>query len=128
MRSRVSVNNVFGLLTFVALISIFAACAGTRAAYDTAQTLDAKAYVVSEHYAAILKEANDLADQPGVSADFVQRMKAADNVARPLVLQLRTAAQAYTAVRSAETEAALQEALNKAVIEVSNFLSVIRRR
>jgi len=125
---RYTTTNIVGFLAFVVAIGVLNACAGTRAAYDSATTLDAKAYVVSEHYAALVREANDLADQPGFPPARLAQLQAADSAAKPLVLELRSAAQTYTALRSAENEAALQEALNKAVLQVSAFITVIRNR
>lgn len=112
----------------VALLFVgLAGCAGTRAAYDSATTLDAKAFVVSEHYAALLREANDLADK-GAPAELVQKMQAADRAAAPVVLKLRQASATYTAARTADNEAALQAALNEAAVQVSAFITALRNR
>lgn len=115
-----------GLLV-VAAACVLAACAGTRAAYDAADTLDETAKVVSEHYYALLREANDLADQ-GAPASFVQRAQELEAVAAPKILALRDAAQAYEAVRSAENEGELAAALGEAVPLVSQFVDLIRER
>src|SRR3972149_12103761 len=132
MLRKFSLSNVASLLLAVAVVGMLSACAGTKSAYQAAaespNALEAKAFVVSEHYAALVREANDLADQPNIPREVVTRMQAVDARARPLVLQLRTAAQAYAAVKSAENAAALQTALNAAVVEVSAFITVLRNR
>src|SRR5687767_10359580 len=47
----------------VALVSM-SGCAGTKAAYGAADSLPDTAYVVAEHYAAVVKEAADIAQSP----------------------------------------------------------------
>lgn len=112
----------------VAVVSLgLAACAGTRAAYEAAETLDAKAFVVSEHYAAALREANELADR-GAPAELVQRMQAADRRAAPLVLKLREVSQLYTSAKTAQNAAQLQAALDAAAIEVAALVRVLQSR
>lgn len=120
--------HLISLLVFVAIVGMLNACVGTRAAYESAETLEAKAYVVTEHYAALVKEAADLREAGTLTGDALARVQAADNQARPLVLQLRTSVQAYTALKNADTAAALQAALDSAVVQVSALINAIRNR
>lgn len=117
----------FPLTAFlVVLLSVaLTACAGTRAAYDAADTIDETAYVVSEHYAAVLTQANNLADA-GAPSSFVEEAQDIEREATPKVLALREASEAYTAVRSADNEQALAEALAEAVPLVSQFVTLLR--
>lgn len=121
-------QSVFGLIAVAAIATvILVACSGTRLAYDTAETLEAKAFVISEHYAALLREANELADA-GAPREHVELMQLAERRATPVVLELRRAVNAYNAVRNAENEAALQEALAEAALVVSDFINAVRGR
>jgi hypothetical protein len=57
---------IMGLLAVVALaVGVLGAtgCAGTKAAYNAADTLEERAYVVTEHYAAVVHQAADLKDK-----------------------------------------------------------------
>lgn len=112
---------------FFALAIVLNACTGTRLAYETAETLEAKAYVVTEHYAALIAEANDLADA-GISDAALERIQAVDAEAGPAVLALRRAVETYSALRNSENEAALQQALAEAALAVSDLINAVRRR
>lgn len=120
--------SVFMVSVLVAMFLVLVACSGTRAAYERAETLDAKAYVVTENYAAILHEANDLAGQASTPRELVTALQAADRRASPLVLKLRAQAAVYGAARNAENAAELQAALDAAAVEVAGFLRAIRSR
>jgi hypothetical protein len=117
-------------LTFGALCG----CAGTQAAYKAAQSLPDTAYVVAEHYAAVVHEAAGIAALPGTPAEVKDALKKADQAVKPIILGnpdtglpgLRTLAERYQAVKSAENEAALQAALNDAVRELANFINAVK--
>jgi hypothetical protein len=126
---------VFALATIATLaFASLSGCAGTKAAYRAAESLPDTAYVVGEHYAAVVHEAANLAALPTTPADVKDAMKKADNAVRPLILGnpstglpgLRTLAERYQAVRSAENEAALQAALNDAIRELANFINAVK--
>lgn len=102
-------------------------CTGTRSAYQSAETLDAYAYVVGEHYAAVLHEAANISENPQVSEGIKARLREADNEVRPLVLALRPLAESYAATRSAEDEVELQQALNEAIVALHNFIQLVKR-
>lgn len=125
------------ILVPLALLGILATvlgCAGTTAAYKSAQSLPDTAYVVTEHYAAVLKEAADLAALPGTPANVKDALKKADNAVRPFVIGdtatgqpgLRALADRYQAVKDAQTEADLQRAIDAAVRELSNFIKAVK--
>lgn len=129
MKKRYEESRVWiGLLVMVAVAAIIgmSGCQGTRQAYQSAETLDAYAYVVTAHYAAVLAEAADIAENPMTPDSARQRLRAADLKAAPLVEQLRPLAEAYGAVRSAENELALQAALNDAVLALNELIQLVR--
>lgn len=103
-------------------------CVGTRAAYEAADTLDDKAYVVTEHYAAVVHEAADLRDQGVLKGPALAAVQQADNRAAPLVLQLRAALERWTAVKNAQTEGDLQRAVDEAVVALSALLDAVKHR
>jgi hypothetical protein len=118
------------LLFLVAIVGALSAlvvgCAGTKAAYKAADSLPDQAFVVAEHYSALVKEAADLAQNAATPDQVKSTLKAADNVARPLVLGLKPLADAYQATRTAQTEAELQAALNNAVVAVAGFIRAVK--
>jgi leucyl aminopeptidase (aminopeptidase T) len=104
-----------------------AGCADTKGAYKVAATPDEYAFVVSAHYAALVNEAANIASQPATPVNVKNALKAADARAKPLVLKLRGLAANYTAVKTAESQEALQLALNQAVLAVADFIRELRR-
>lgn len=115
-----------GMLVSMAVLAAIAGCAGTKAAYKAADTIGDQAYVVAEHYAALVKEAADLAQNPGTPDQVKEQLRAADRLAKPLVLELKPLADAYNATRTAQTEADLQAALNQAVVAVAGFIRAVK--
>jgi hypothetical protein len=115
------------LALLVALGALFGlgGCLGTRDAYRQAQGLEETAKVVAEHYIALLHEANNLKDAGALTGDALAKTQAAVETIDPLVRQMTTAAQAFEAVSNAQTEAALQEAIDRAVIEVSRLVDLV---
>ena len=120
----------FHRLSFLPILLILlgaaTACTGVRSAYKAAETPDQMAYIVTEHYAALVKEAADLKEAGTLTGPALAKVQAADNAARPVVLQLGPIAQAYKASKSAENEQALQQALDKAVLAVSNLITTLK--
>lgn len=112
------------LVMATALLAI--GCTGTKAAYKAAESPDEYAFVVASHYDALVNEAADLAEQPGTPERVKAALKAADARAKPLVLKLRGLAENYQAVKSAETQKALQDALNQAVFAVADFIRALK--
>lgn len=118
--------SLCALLTLFAVAAMVAGCAGTKAAYSAATSISDTAFVVTEHYAAVVKEAAQLAQNPATPASAIDSMRTADQVAKPMVLALRSLAEAYDAAQSAENEVALQEALNRAVVALSDLIRAVK--
>jgi len=114
------------VMVMVATVIGLSGCQGTRDAYRAADTLGAYAYVVGEHYAAVLKEAADISEHPGTPESVREKLRAADNKARPLVLALRPLVDAYELTKSAESEVQLQVALDRAVVALHQFIEVLK--
>lgn len=113
-------------LLLALLLSLIAGCTGQKAAFKAADDQpDKLAYVVAEEYAALLHEAADLKEQ-GLPANVVAKLQQADDVAKPLILQLKPLAESYKEVNSVENEAALRTALGKAAVAISAFIDAVK--
>lgn len=122
-------------VSFAAAVTVsVTGCASTQAAYEYADSVPETAYVVAEHYSAVLKEAADLAQLPGTPADVKEALKAADREAKQLILgdpvtglpSLRELAANYKTVRDAKTEMELQAALDRAVLSLARFITAVK--
>lgn len=118
--------TLFIALLLCPLLLALAACAGTRTAYKAADTLEEYAYVVTEHYAGLLREATELRASGTLRGDALARVQAADNQVGPKVLALKPLVNAYLGVKNAETEQALQVAVDEAVRALADFVREIR--
>lgn len=114
------------LLIILAMTALVGACAGTKAAYKAADGLEEKAYVVGEHYFALVREGNDLKNRGILSGSQLDRAQDLVRSTAPLITELRNAAEAYALVQSAETQAELERALNNAAIAVSRLVDTIK--
>ena len=113
---------------------------GTSQAYQTAADSEDPLYntalVTSELFNALQREAGDLAEAlcpppdpcPAYGQRIINRMAEVELEVRPAVLELRSVAETYNAVRSASNEQELQAALNEAAILVTKFLTTVRRQ
>jgi hypothetical protein len=101
-------------------------CTGTRAAYDAADTLDERAYVATEHYAAVVKQAADLKDLGVLKGSALNQARELESVAQPLVLSLAGLVANYNAARTAETEVALQRALDEAIVAIAGLVRIVK--
>lgn len=123
---------------FVALSLLqLAGCVSTQAAYKAAplhgEALADTAYVIAEHYAAVVHEAANLRESGRTPAPLVVAMQRADAAAKPLILGepevqrpgLKQIADAYTAVHDAKTEADLQAAVNNAVLRLGDLMRAV---
>lgn len=117
----------FKALVLIASAIMATGCTSTRGAYQVAESPDEYAFVVAEHYNALVNEAADLAQQPGTPQQVRTALKRADAKAKPLVVQLRGLAANYAAVKDAQSQAVLQEALNKAVLAIADFIRELRK-
>jgi len=133
-----------GLVLLLALASaglafvVLPGCANTKAAYEAARGTDNAvadtAYVVAEHYAAVVREAADLAALPTTPESVKDTLKAADRAVKPLIVGnpetgapgLRELSARYTAVRTAATQAELQAAINAAVLELAKLINAVK--
>jgi hypothetical protein len=121
-----------GLFLVVAAAALAVGCANTKAAYQEAQSLDEYAYVVTEHYSALVKQAADIASRPGTPPAAIDALKKADKAVHDIVIGtpttpgLRQLAATYTNVKNAETQEALQSAVNDAVLQLANLLRAIK--
>lgn len=115
-----------GVIAIVLTAMTLSACTHTREAYREAASVDETAYVLAEHYAALVHEAANLAEKPSTPAAAVDAMRRAELAARPAVFALRDLRDAYVAARSAENEAALQAAVNRAVQVIADLVRAVQ--
>lgn len=137
MQSQLSLNRLqrgrscVPLLVVIAILGSLCVglvgCAGTTTAYKVAEGVDQQAYVVLEHYSALLKEANALKSKPGVPPEVVDAMRRADVKVYPLVQRVRSLRDAYVAVKSADNEEALQRAVNDAVLLLADLINAVKQ-
>lgn len=100
-------------------------CAELRSAYKAAETPAELAYVLAEHYAGLVKAAADLAQKPTTPANVIASLQSADAKAKPVVAQLRPLRDAYLATKSAESEAELQAATDRAVLAIADLVRAV---
>lgn len=100
-------------------------CTELRSAYQAAETPAELAYVLAEHYAGLVKAAADLAQKPTTPANVIAALQVADAKAKPVVAQLRPLRDAYLATRSAESEAELQAATDRAVLAIADLVRAV---
>jgi len=101
-------------------------CAGTKAAYQQAQSPDEYAYVMAEHYSSLVRQAADLKERPSTPASAIAAMQRAELAARPLVAPLRPLRDAYIAGRSAQSELELQRAIDAAVLAIADLVRQVQ--
>jgi hypothetical protein len=112
-----------GLLIFLALA--MTACQGTQRAYEAAEGIDQNAKVVAEHYYALVKEANDMKAAGTLAGGDLVEAQNLVRTTKPVIDRLATAAQAYTAAQTAESEAVLNQAISDAAIAISELIDII---
>jgi len=118
--------SINGILAILVASSMLAGCTGTRAAYKAADGLDETAKVVSEHYYALVHEANVLKDSGQLAGQELDTAQALVATTAPVILDLASAAQTFETLQTAETEAELQKAINDAAIAVSRLVDLIK--
>jgi hypothetical protein len=126
VRSMTNLTRVLAAAALIVGLTAASGCAGTKAAYDAADTLEERAFVVTEHYAAVVKQAADLKDAGVLKGQALAKTREIESVARPVVLSLGDLVAKYNAAKSAETEVALQRALDEAVLAVANLVRVVK--
>lgn len=122
----------FAAVLLVAAVALSTGCAGTKAAYQEAQTPEEYAYVVTEHYAALVKQAADLAAAPTTPASVKDALKRADMAAHDVIIGgpgspgLKALVDNYNAIKNAQTQEALQAAVDDAVLKLADLLRAIK--
>lgn len=115
------------LLAVAALVAIMLpGCAGTQTAYRAAETPDEYAYMLAEHYAALVRQAADLRERSTTPPEAIEAMRRAELAARPLVAPLRPLRDACLAARTAETELELQRAIDAAVLAIADLVRQVQ--
>jgi len=128
------------LLVVASICTTMAGCTGTREAYRAAagqphvSRVEAMAYVVTEHYTAVVSEAANLRQSGLLTAGQLQALRDSDNAARPLILGdptthtpgLADLVETYRRVQDAKTEAELQAAINTAAIKLSDLINAVK--
>lgn len=112
-------------LVLAALAVALTACAGTRQAYQSAETLDETAKVVVRHYTATTNEATRLIESGNVSDATAERIRELDRDVYPLIQQVEQLAAAHAELGTAETEAELAEAIDTAVVALSDLIDAV---
>ncbi|MCL2161928.1 MAG: hypothetical protein FWH56_08635 [Betaproteobacteria bacterium] len=123
------IQNPFPWMLLALLCAALAVtgCEGSRNAYSEAKTVDEKAYVVVEHYSALVKEAADLAEKPNTPREAVEAMKKADAAAMPVMLRVRNLRNAWQAAGNAENAEALQMAVNDATMVIADMIRAVKQ-
>jgi hypothetical protein len=103
-----------------------AGCQHTREAYREAEDPGEYAFVLMEHYNALLKEAVVLKNAPGTPAEAVAWMRQVEFKATPAVKKLAELRQAWIDLQSAETEAQLQAATDAAALLIADMVRAVR--
>lgn len=126
MRSMPNITRALAAAALCVGLLQVAGCAGTKAAYNAAETLEERAFVVTEHYAAVVKQAADLKDAGVLKGQALNKAREIEQVAQPVVLSLGGLVAKYNAAKSAETEVALQKALDEAVLAIADLVRVVK--
>lgn len=126
MRAMNAMSRVLVAAALLTGMMAATGCASTRAAYDAADTLEERAFVATEHYAAVVKQAADLKQLGVLKGAALANAQEAELVARPVVLSLGDLVAKYNAARTAETEVDLQRALDDAVRAIADLLRVVK--
>jgi hypothetical protein len=101
-------------------------CSSTRAAYAVADTLEERAYVATEQYSAVIKQAADLKDKGVLAGSALARVRELEAVASPIVLKLGPLVENFKAARDAESEVALQRALDEAILAIADLVRLVK--
>ena len=117
---------IVGVLALILAVLTLSGCAGTRSAYKAAEGLSETAYVVGEHYYALVRETNDLDDKGQLSDRELRKIQDIAQESRPTIVALLNAANAYDLAKSAENETELSNALATAALAVSRLVDAIK--
>lgn len=114
------------ILSVLAVLLFAGGCSGTLAAYKASSNPSDYAFVVTEQYAALVHEAAQLKTSGQLTGSALAIIQSADLKAKPYVLKLKSVAQAYDAVKSADNTTSLQAAIDQAVLVVADFARTLK--
>lgn len=135
----VSVRLLIALASMMAMVSLVG-CAGTMSAYRAAQTrsdtaLPDTAYVMTEHYAALVKQAADIKEAGTAPAAVIEKLQQADKKVAPLILGdpdskppkpgLKDLSAAFVMFKDAKSEAELQAAVDNGARLLSALIDAV---
>lgn len=126
MRTMSMTSRVLAVAALVVGSLATVGCSSTKAAYDAADTLEERAYVATEQYAAVVKQAADLKDKGVLTGSALAKVRELESVASPVVLRLGPLVANFKAAQTAETEVALQKALDDAVLALADLVRVVK--
>ena len=101
-------------------------CGGTIAAYKAADGLEETAWVMNQHFLALVREGNDLKRQGVLAGSALSTAQDLVRTGRPILKELSQAAQVYEAVRSADNQDELTVAIAAAAVQLSKLVNAIR--
>lgn len=134
-----SVRLLIALSTVMAILAL-SGCAGTLGAYRAAQSrpetaLTDTAYVITEHYSAVLKQAADIKEAGTAPPAVIEKVQAADDKAAPVILGrpdakpptpgLKDLSAAFVMFKDAKSEADLQAAVDNAARLLSQLIDAV---
>lgn len=108
-----------------ALVGV-AACANTKLALQAAETPSDYALIFLEGYDAALKSANAMKDSGTLTGANLERVRAAELKAWPLVQKVDPLRKAYERTQSAADAQALQLAIDAAIREAADFIRLVK--
>jgi len=128
-KTQNSLTHLWMLLVLFCTMSVMAGCTttGTQWAYSEAKTVDERAYVMLEHYAALVKEAADLAGKPNTPPEVIEAMKKADAIAMPAIRRLRDMRDAWLSSGNEENTEALQAAVDDAIAVIASMIRTMEQ-
>ena len=113
------------LFIILALIGL-TGCAGTQNAYRAADGVDEIAFVIGEHYYAVLNEATKAKEEGRLTgSNLLKAQRVAERTA-PVILSLTRAGEAYQLIQNAETESALQIAIVAAAQALTELIDAVQ--
>ena len=127
--SKVNSPAIVGVLALILAALTLSGCAGTGAAYKSAEGLSETAYVVGEHYYALVRATNDLDDKGQVSSGELRKIQNIARETRPTIVAQLNAASAYENAKSAYDNAAsayerFESAQNETALEAAQMAIV----
>lgn len=111
----------------VVSIGTMAGCTHTQAALKAADTPSDYALVFLEGYRGALNMANQLKDSGALAGSNLDRVRALELKAAPLVARIDPLRRAYEQTRSAADAQALQLAIDNALREAAEFIKAVQQ-